>query len=380
MIVVSGVPRSGTSVCMDIQRAVHGEDMILGSKFPQENKNRKRIEPKTPIQKYIREQSEKFREENEKPFDYKDLNPNGFWECIFTVQGIRYRQALKKLFERIKKERNLFCKIVCSGLIPSDPDYIDKIIFTLRDPHSVAKSQERLKNSAPDAEIAKHSPRMFISNIVQASKFFLDNPDIPVFIYNYEDLMENPKEVIDKMQDFLKFGDYSKAYNVVNPKLQRSHEDNIKEDAMFEDAEHIYELFKQHKFQEIVDYMKDPKRITNRIQRSWMCLRMGKQVTEHMCKACKSSEDTRRNFIDNAKLKGINFLDQPCAFDCGMNLDAEPISVEESIKNNHWKKEPALYDIDYQKEVLQKMVDKKVKGCEIERQKKWIQKLSELFG
>ena len=38
MIVVSGCPRSGTSLTMDCMRHAFGEDRIMGKKFPQERK------------------------------------------------------------------------------------------------------------------------------------------------------------------------------------------------------------------------------------------------------------------------------------------------------------------------------------------------------
>ena len=40
LLLVSGCPRSGTSLCMDIQRLAHGEDVILGEKFPQEGRKK----------------------------------------------------------------------------------------------------------------------------------------------------------------------------------------------------------------------------------------------------------------------------------------------------------------------------------------------------
>jgi len=33
-LIVSGCPRSGTSVTMDIQREAHGDEAICGEKFP----------------------------------------------------------------------------------------------------------------------------------------------------------------------------------------------------------------------------------------------------------------------------------------------------------------------------------------------------------
>ena len=44
LVVVSGCPRSGTSVNMDIQREAHGEESICGEKFPQENRKKAREE------------------------------------------------------------------------------------------------------------------------------------------------------------------------------------------------------------------------------------------------------------------------------------------------------------------------------------------------
>ncbi len=38
-IVVSGCPRSGTSLQMEIHREVHGDDAICGYQFPQEHRS-----------------------------------------------------------------------------------------------------------------------------------------------------------------------------------------------------------------------------------------------------------------------------------------------------------------------------------------------------
>jgi hypothetical protein len=128
---------------MDCLRLTFGDDRIMGSKFPQED----RIS--VGLEKHEEETQDEFEARNyirdivaphaTKDFEVsKDMNPNGFWECRYSVRGIKWHMNMPDLEGKV-------CKIVSQGLINSNPEYIDKIVYMLRDPRQVAKSQERLK-------------------------------------------------------------------------------------------------------------------------------------------------------------------------------------------------------------------------------------------
>ena len=145
MIVISGCPRSGTSLLMDCMRHTFGDDRIMGAKFPQE----KNLQDK----QYENEDDNAFEtrmhlssifnkdkiEKAQKDFELiKDMNPNGFWECRYSVAGIKWHIGFKDNPKTI-------VKVVSQGLPQTDPRYVDKMIYMLREPHQVAKSQERLR-------------------------------------------------------------------------------------------------------------------------------------------------------------------------------------------------------------------------------------------
>ena len=56
---------------------------------------------------------------------------------------------------------------------------------------------------------------------------------------NFDDLQANPDEECRKMQEFVGFGDYSKAAKLVQSKLNRSKPEDI-ENVLWEDAEFVY--------------------------------------------------------------------------------------------------------------------------------------------
>ena len=128
---------------MDCLRMAFGDERVIGEKFPQESriaaglaKHEEETDSEFEARQYIRDL---FNPNAQKDFTItKDMNPNGFWECRYSVQGIKWHMDMPKIDKQI-------CKIVSQGLINSNPNYIGKIIYMLRDPRQVAKSQERLK-------------------------------------------------------------------------------------------------------------------------------------------------------------------------------------------------------------------------------------------
>ena len=355
MIVVSGCPRSGTSLMMDLMRVAFGEDRIVGEKFPQDKRREnflKQGEEESDehyAMMYIDSIFYDERKEEELK-ETKDMNPNGFWECSFTVQGVKYNFPQSDLLKEIAEEDkgNLsICKIVSQGLIASDPKYIDKIIFMVRHPRAVAKSQERLKRNfpfqgpngeRPEDEITIHTPEMFINVTVNACRFLLKYPDIPVKQVMFDDLIENPKETLNGIKDFLNCGgDFDSAIDQIEPKLRRSKHEDV-ENTLWEDAEFIYEKFINKEYEEILEYASDPTLPMNRERMRWFCPRAGRTVIEKQCVLCKEDETTRKNFKKYAEERGVEWKIEPCPYECGFDPeDDDPMTLEESINNNFWE-------------------------------------------
>jgi len=378
-LVVSGCPRSGTSVNMDIQRVAHGDDAILGEKFPQESRKKAREEMLARIpEEFDHEfQVRRFllskelaqhetRQDPEKQ-KYVDMNPEGFWECAFSVQGIIYRPQFRGVLHKVRNGEFKVVKVVSQGLLASDPAYIGQVIYMIRHPRAVAKSQERLTrgfnwtdddgnvhNAFEDMKI--HTPEMYIEVTVKAAQWFLTNPRIPVMFVHFEELVSDPKTQIDRMSEFVGCGDYKKACDVVQPKLNRSKPEDV-ENVLWEDAEFVYEQLSKAAasidagegrskanrcFKKIIRYFQDPRRAFNREKRNWRCYRSKHVVTENMCKACYGDPVAAGNFRKHSESAdgavARHWSKEPCLFECGMDLDREGpyLTIEESIENNFW--------------------------------------------
>lgn len=340
MIVVSGCPRSGTSSMMDCLRLSFGDERILGSKFPQEDrvamaleKHEKETDDEFETRRYIKELLSPPK--NKDISVSKDMNPNGFWECPYSVKGVKWHLNMPDLNGKI-------CKIVSQGLFHSDPQFIDKIIYMLRDPRQVAKSQERLKRlpflshqEEIDSGLIVHSPDMFIGVTYQACKWILANPQVPILIVNFDDLIMFPNETLENVRIFLGEGDFSN--HNIDPKLKRSYPKEIAND-LWEYADTIYELMKQKKYQEIVDFYEENSKIINREKIHIPCVRLRERMAYNECVGCKINADLVSNLIKRAEEKNIAWQYEPCIFDCLCDPLNDHISMKESVRNNHWIK------------------------------------------
>lgn len=337
MYVVSGCPRSGTSMMMSILKDVFGDERILGLERPRESKFLHLNE----IQQYI------INKKNNKFIRSKEMNPNGYHEMEFTVQGIYYRRKYKELFKEIETGAapKKICKVVSQGLAKSDPKYISKIIYMVRNPYAVAKSQERLaRNNPMDEGIAPEingekvlirSVDMFNAVTVMAANWIKENPQIPIHIVNYDELLNNPVMELSKIQEFLGEGDFSTASVLIDKSLRRSDPENLYvEDGNYAMA--LYNCLLNGDWDAIVEAeitrIEDIK-INPPVPKYVFCTRLNKQISTDSCKLCKTHEQTTRNLINQATMKKIEWNNEPCIYDCIVNK----MSIEESINNNHWR-------------------------------------------
>jgi len=345
MIVISGVPRSGTSVCTNIVLKMLGEGRLIGSKFmgrDEEAKEVKSIPDRTltPIQEYNRSKMGGDTRRNGKRQDFasmKDMNPNGFYECSFTVKGLYWRPQVHDLMKRVDDlESEPFCKIVSNGLLKSDPTKISKIVYMLRDPHEVAKSQEKLvrEMDLPEGEKV-HSPDFFISATTQFCQWAVRYAqDVDILIINHGDLLSNPADQVDAIASFLDTPS-NNASSVVEKHLHRSKPQDIPH-PQWKDADRLYELMQASDFQGVLDYMKDPTLETHKQRAKFKCHRLGAVVVKNQCDVCRSNPVVVANFKKTAEKKKIDWKAEPCAFECGAIAGIVPISIDESISRNHW--------------------------------------------
>jgi hypothetical protein len=364
MIVVSGCPRSGTSLTMLLMSKILGEDRIKGSKWPQEQeRSRGEDEPAHlyEIRKFMEaKQRAQVVKSGRDPEKYKDMNPNGFWECQYSVRGISYNYPDRAFLRTVEQEEdgNRSCvKIVSQGLLSSDPRYLSKIIYLIRHPRKVAKSQERLSRGLQlegkdiSEHVKIHTPEMYINVTVAACRFLLENPDIPVLFVNYDDLINDAAR---KVEDICNFIDqpfaqaWTKTATLIKPNLRRSAPEDV-DNALWEDAENVYDMFNEGMFQEIIDYASDPLKPMNRSTRKWSCPRSGNVVDEKICGMCVKDRDFRDEARKAADLRRIDWKEQPCLFECGLDLDrpdAEYLTPDESIQHNSWQKDMIAYPSD----------------------------------
>ena len=352
LTIVSGCPRSGTSLCMNILIKALGEKNVIGKKFPQQEKmdflTKKQSDETNDefkIRTYILNHLDIINEETSKIEHSKKMNPLGFWEDgRISVSGLKYNIQTKEIIKKLRKDKdkNFLAKIVSQGLMNSDPDLINKVIFMIRNPYEVAKSQEDLVINGKYLYNGKeidlfendkiHSPEMFINVTTQAARFFIENPEIQFEIVEYEDLLLNSKNTISTISNFIDTGDFSKCHNLIKPELYRS-KTYDKEGEIWEESIKIYELFKEKKFQEILDLNKTAY---DKVNKNWFCLRANAQTIDTHCKSCFNDKNFTNSIKEQAIKDDINWENLPCVYECGYR-NKDIISVEESIKNNHWK-------------------------------------------
>jgi hypothetical protein len=295
MIIISGCPRSGTSLMMDILRTCLGDDRIIAEKFPKENK----VEFSDEAREYAKSKLNQ---------DYKDLNPNGFYEMGWSVRGVQYTPEFSDLFEKIENaDKPYFCKVVSQGLYKTAPVFVDKVIYMLRAPSEVATSQQRLNRDGTMMEgIPVHSVTMFNRVTYMAAKWFVANQSVPVEIVRHEQLLAAPDSAIEKISYFI--GEpLTEGKAVVDQKLYRSRDKKIPlDDSNL--AEKIYKFACEKKWQEIVDLFE----IREPVDKPVNCTRIMRECPKALCDICMKERDTVKNLMKTAARQGIDWSKEPC--------------------------------------------------------------------
>jgi len=200
MLVVTGTPRSGTSMWMQILVAAGFE--ALGEPFPG---------------------------------DWRALlaaaNPDGYWESQL-LGGIYYRtnpHPLTGAFLFPEQTRFHAVKILVPGLIRSDLAYLDRVIATVREWRSFAASRARLRELYDSAPGLEPQDRLLRLELPPALEWWVDNYGLirdlatrryAAHVCSYQSLLDDPEAAIAEVLTWLGRGDLPRALAVVRPERQ----------------------------------------------------------------------------------------------------------------------------------------------------------------
>lgn len=354
MIVVSGCPRSGTSLMMQILRSALGEDAIYGTQFPQDKhaESRKAKLPRETEAQYEYRQYAMGLDPGRDLAESHDLNPDGFWECPFTVRGISYRPELERELENaLEAGDGLVCKVVSEALAHSEPRYVDRVVLMARHPRAVAKSQERLlrelRMKFSDGKIRDlyegqvvHSPEMFIESTVAVMRWLAAHPTIPVLVVCYDDLIAHPEETVQLVSHFVDpDGDWKAGAREVKVQLKRSYPED-KKSLFWEDAEYLYDALLRLDHAAVKRFMEDDTRAIHRERRTWMCVRCEQPMNAAHCRTCTFSPGFRAQLRKHAEVNGVPWRERPCAYEVAYS-DGALKTIEASVRDNSWVEEVA---------------------------------------
>ncbi|NCC45081.1 MAG: hypothetical protein EOM18_16215 [Clostridia bacterium] len=352
MIIVSGISRSGTSLMMNCLHRTFGDSRIHGIKNPLEDTvehldKRYNDEPEHIFncRKYLMRKN--FRDIMTEFNKSKELNPTGFWETEYATQGVYYRFADRMNLKRWKEEpKPTFCKIVGRGLWQSDPTYIDKIIYMVRNPADIVKSHENLRRSTPiinngnnsmrleDMVHKANDPLMYMDVTGKVCEWFAEYPDIPVLYVYYDNLMDNPMKVFEDIREFIGEGDFTEAVKCIDSKLRRSVGERCTS-KLWEMAWHIYDMFIKREYAAVVQYIRENHMAIHKPFRRWFCGRVNREVCFPECVACYSGRCLRM-FKKTAEEERVDWKSEPCLYECGLGDLPEYKSIQDSIENNFW--------------------------------------------
>lgn len=168
MIIVSGEPRSGTSMVMAIMKALGFK--LAGDQWPKKN---------------------------------PDANPEGSWEVDDIV--------MLGMTEPIDGD---VIKLMTPALFETSIDFIDKVIYCIRLPEEVIASQialaEKQKMPPIKAEDLYRSHANSLYNVLSGLL-----PAIPTCLMNYNVALEEPKAIVDMIAGFVGAEPTPQAYKVI---------------------------------------------------------------------------------------------------------------------------------------------------------------------
>ncbi|WP_157595416.1 hypothetical protein [Plesiocystis pacifica] len=223
MLVVTGTPRSGTSMWMQILVGAGFE--AIGEPFPG---------------------------------DWRELiaqaNPDGFWESQL-LGGIYYRTNPHPLTGAfLFPEQTTFhaVKVMIPGLVRSDLAYLDRVVGTVREWREFCASRERLQTMYREAMGLEPQDELFREQLPPALEWWVDNfallRDIATRRYaahvcSYQSLLDDPDKAIDEVLRWLGRGERKGAIEAVRPRHKTQGKSAPTPDIEAEFAEVFDELY-----------------------------------------------------------------------------------------------------------------------------------------
>ncbi len=183
VIVVSGLPRSGTSLMMQIL-AANGLPLLV---------------------------------DNQRKAD--ESNPQGYFE----YQPVK---TLKQNAQWLHLAKGKAVKIISNLLFYLPKDWHYKVIFLQRDLDEIITSQQRML-----ANLNKQAPlkdptelkALLAAHLLQVQQWLAQQPNINVFKIPFTDLIFQPEKVLPQLQKFLQWPiDLQQSKRVIRPDLYRS--------------------------------------------------------------------------------------------------------------------------------------------------------------
>ena len=236
LTVVSGEPRSGTSLMMQTLELLGAP--VAGHKFPQEERSRAQTDAMPPGKERDRAEAQAAA----RLAQTKKMNPRGFYELPGIVMGgLRHmRDDLKG--HAIKIVTNgLYEREQANGQVAGTPlELIDKIILCVRDPRHIAVSQKDLSGGV---EVAAEGIDQWVNmprtvsplRTVRGLGSFLiwlaadENLDAmrpKILVVDYETMHSHAAQAVDDVARFLglkpKPGQLAAAVANVEPLLRRA--------------------------------------------------------------------------------------------------------------------------------------------------------------
>ena len=200
MLVVTGTPRSGTSMWMQILVAAGFE--AIGEPFPG---------------------------------DWRalltDANPDGYWESQL-LGGVYYRtnpHPITGAFLFPDQTSFHAVKILIPGLLRSDLAYLDRVIGTVRDWREFVASRVRLKQLYREQFGLEPHEQLLRLELHPALEWWVDNYGLlrdvatrryAAHVCSYQSLLDDPEAAIAEVLRWLGRGDLDRAVAVVRPERQ----------------------------------------------------------------------------------------------------------------------------------------------------------------
>ena len=289
-----------------------------------------------------------------------DMNPRGFyegWPCMGIPWSLRNHQRIKEIESEPSRR---VAKIVGEGLLKTNPEYIESLVVVLRPPRFVANSQEKLvgpinirdrdqgmHNVRREAKV--HNPDFWISHMIGIARWAKEFPEVPVHVIEYENLLdkESREGELARLQDFIGEGDFvNEGAKAVEPSLRRSspregNSPEVESDFVFADS--LYPLLLKQDWKDVVKSVgernrKKLKQARNSKPENYLCYRVNLPVHRNTCLECIKGGTVMSNLKKRAEDTDVNWIKEPCVFECALRIDEEAYKTpEDSIKNNFWR-------------------------------------------